>query len=383
MNIVDSPHATPTAMCTRGSTIAIIPSAFVCAVLCAGCGNPAPSISSRADAIIGAEPDAQRSGVAHIAHPLGDATCSGALLTPALVLTAKHCVFRRAADGDEPLSVEGFRIGFGPDLDHLQVRSVRESVWIGMPEERSVAAAVEAGEDVALLHLTEPAPESEDLHDVALDFEPLDQEEVQLAGFGISDPELGVHGTLLFGRAHVTGFDPDTGGIQVSGGASACFGDSGGPLLSADLRRVLGVIGEVGGSSSASFCDVGLSFAATAANARVRRLIAKECARVGGCSARAAAADAGSGVSSDAGQAPGLEAGAPGEAMEPEAAPQAGSSESGAPDTAEAPELESDEPSASPGSCNLRAPARASCTQAIPVLALLAFALRRRRSGAA
>jgi hypothetical protein len=45
---------------------------------------------------------------------------------------------------------------------------------------------------------------------------------------------------------------------------------------------VLGVLGQVG-NTDAGFCSSGLSFADSTANTRVARLLAKECARVGGC----------------------------------------------------------------------------------------------------
>ena len=66
----------------------------------------------------------------------------------------------------------------------------------------------------------------------------------------------------------------NTGMVQVEG-AAACFGDSGGPVLDAASGRVVGVLAQTGGSADAGFCHLGLSFASTAANARVRRLLAR------------------------------------------------------------------------------------------------------------
>jgi trypsin len=272
--------------------------------------------------VLGAEAGADGSGLAFVAHAQGSLVCSGALIAPTLVLTAKHCVFASGSPGDTPLPVSGFRVGFGPSRDELAQRGVDDLQWVGAPAGLSVASGVVAGEDVAVLHLTAPAPSDEKVRDVSLAYAPTNAQPVRVGGYGVSDLATGANGTRGIGFGQVAGYDPGTGIIEVVG-AGACFGDSGGPVLSADGEVVLGVLSELG-SVDGGFCNAALSFADTAANLPVQRLVAKACASVGGCGP-------GVGAARDA-------------AVEsaPESVPMDGSSEAAERPEAEAPSPQSD-----------------------------------------
>ena len=234
--------------------------------------------------ILGAEAGLDGSGLAFVGHAQGAVVCSGALIAPTLIVTAKHCVFASDASldgGDMPLPVDGFRIGFGPGQDSLTLRGVDDLQWVGMPTALSAADAVTSGEDVAVLHLTEPAPPGEKVRDVALVFSPADSQPVRVGGFGVTDVVTGSSGTRGIGDGRVAGYDTATGIIEIQGGG-VCFGDSGGPVLSADGETIVAVLSEIGGGDG-GFCQAGIAFADTAANAGVQRLLAKACAGVGGC----------------------------------------------------------------------------------------------------
>lgn len=239
-------------------------------------------IAARRAPIIGGRPAPERSEVVVVSHRDRADSCSGTLVAPVLTLTAKHCVFTRGFAEDAPLPADGFRIAFGPDDEHVELRAVDSVDWIGKPAATSVADAVAAGEDVAVLHLSEEAPQGTSPAAIDLDYEPKPGDELLLVGFGLSAIETGVHGQRLDAPVSPSGLDPMTGILQVDG-PSACFGDSGGPVLLEPKDAVVGVIGQVGGSSDASFCDIDRSFAATAMNPRVREFLRAACELAGGC----------------------------------------------------------------------------------------------------
>lgn len=234
-------------------------------------------------AIIDGTLDGTTSAAALIRHRDESFVCSGAAIAPDLVVTARHCVFS-SGSLERPLAADGFRVGFGADEEHLQERSVSAVEWIGEGDAGSLADASSRGEDVALLHLQDPVPADVRPLNVKLEYGPSASDDLKIVGFGVSSLSTGSLGVRLQASVTPSGFDAASGVLQVSG-PSACFGDSGGPLLLEPQEDFVGVLGDVGGSD-AGFCDIGLSFAATVANVNVRNFLEDACRAAGGCGPR-------------------------------------------------------------------------------------------------
>lgn len=260
--------------------------AACCAIGCAG-GEPHPSTGAHQQPIIDGAPAPELSSVVLIAHRDVSDVCSGVLVAPRLVVTAKHCTL--APNTGTALVENGFRVGFGADiaalLERYSVAVHRLGSLDAGASEGGLTETVSAGEDVASIVLTEDAPSGALPSALAPDYQPNGTDLITWAGFGISSLSTGLNGTRLEASGKVTGLDPTTGMVQVAG-PSACFGDSGGPLLLEPNGLLVGIISSVGGSSDASFCDIGLTFASTLANANVRSFLLAECAAQGGCGHR-------------------------------------------------------------------------------------------------
>jgi hypothetical protein len=250
---------------------------------CAPAGGDA-QVRSRGFAIIDGSAAKDAGEVVWVSLGARREVCSGVLIAPSVVVTALHCVAQDAIRADASLA-SGIRVGFGEDVQALSERDVTSVDWTSAPAVLVVDDARTRGEDIAVLELSAPAPGGVVPDNVRFDYMPLNRQRTIIAGFGTSSLATGATGTRLQAATRVTGFDPSSGIVQVSG-PSACFGDSGGPLLLADTRELIGVIMDSGGSSDASFCDVDLTFAVTTANPDVSELLRRSCARAGGCGPR-------------------------------------------------------------------------------------------------
>ena len=244
---------------------------------------PARRSSSEASAaLIDGDLAPQERGVVWLTHPAQSFVCSGTVVHPELIVTTLHCAFAVRPEGDHVLAAAGFRVGFGPSEEALVFRSVRSLDWVGAPLEGAVNAAVAAGQDVAVLRLTAPVPEGTHIQSIAWDYAAQSEQRFVMVGFGLSSLTLGTNGTRRSATATITGFDPASGIIQLQG-RSACFGDSGGPILFGSAESWVGAISQIGGSDADHFCDIGLTFGATVLNPGVRTLLTRAFSGVERC----------------------------------------------------------------------------------------------------
>ena len=239
-------------------------------------------LASAKQAVINGQPDPGETGVVYISHFDFAFLCSGTVVHPQLVTTAKHCTFRERSGPDQPMAGDRFRIGFGPSVGNLTWRTSSKMEWIGMPGNVEVQPAVDAGEDIALLYINGAAPAGTKVHAVKLDYFPAAGDKIRIVGYGRSSLTSGASGVKLTALEDFNGLDAATGIIQTLGNG-ACSGDSGGAFFFGPTRELVGVTSTAGGSSMTSFCDVGISQATSVRNPNVNQFLFDALGALGTC----------------------------------------------------------------------------------------------------
>jgi hypothetical protein len=205
-------------------------------------------LDASASALFGAVPDAgsrDGQGVVGLLIPVGERgieLCSGAVIAPNVVLTARHCL---GPDPDpKPRPDRPAQVHVGASLSVASAFPIAELI---VHDERDLALAVLAGGALPRPSLT--------VLPLAFDDEIRVGDRATLAGYGLD--ENGDVGERRFVEETVVEVDDEHVIVDGEGESGACTGDSGGPLLLRSASGELRVAGVLSvGSASCIEIDV-------------------------------------------------------------------------------------------------------------------------------
>lgn len=223
-------------------------------VACSG-SDPASSVDTAAEEIVGGVDDTTHPAVVMLTNPGGN--CTASLIAPNLVLTARHCVAQNVTQGIgcdiNGNSTNGDHVGNNYTASSLKVFTGLTPQFWGTPvavgaQLFTVQTKNLCNNDIALLVLNKAVTGVTPLK-IRRDYPPQIGEKVTAVGYGaVNDNQQGSGKRRMRANVPIRSVGKDwnelTGEGEISTGQAVCSGDSGGPILSAG-GAVIGIASRV------------------------------------------------------------------------------------------------------------------------------------------
>jgi hypothetical protein len=211
-------------------------------VACAGRDPDAGGLETSADEIVGGKPDKGRDPAVVAIDIDGQALCSGTLIAPRVVLTARHCVSETSEEVACP--AHGAQILGDHEPSSLTIVA-GDTFRTGTPLARGKKLVVPTGttlcgRDIALIELDRAVsitPLAANLdHALAVG------DRLKMVGYGKRGDDLGAGRKFVREGVPVLGLST----AELLVGEVSCNGDSGGPAIDKGRAAVVGVVSRGG-----------------------------------------------------------------------------------------------------------------------------------------
>ncbi len=252
-------------------------SLFTCLAACSSSGEDSAETTAKArSAVIKGKPsDASQDAVVLLVHydPGSQeyGQCTGTLLAPRLVLTARHCVGDTdmyaacKADGT-PVAAGAVRKNHKPETMYVFTGKDRPDFGRGKVEPAGVGMKIldDGGKnlcnhDIALIVLKEPVKGAQ-IAPIRLDGDVEVGELITAVGWGVTEKTAQPDQRMQRTNVKVTSVGPDNEDFGVPPnefevGEAICSGDSGGPAIAQKSKAVVGVVSRGGNTQEQDTTD--------------------------------------------------------------------------------------------------------------------------------